>query len=595
MERRRRWLRGMVACLLVAALPAMASEKVRLDPAARPRIVNGLNTHAFPTTGALLYADGAVITDDNAATRCSGTLIGCHTFLVASHCVDGDLIASHYRVYLQHAGLAEVASITKHPDYSAASFPLADVAVVRLADWVTGIAPSPINTVDPAPLIPLDGIIVGFGQTQGGGNDYGIKRAGVVETSSCPPDLPSGASDEQMVCWAFTNPLDPPGTDSNTCNGDSGGPLFVDFGSGLTVTGVTSGGQSFNCMPNDVSFDANVYAYQAFILAALAGDTTAACGGLAPVDDPLTTVAAVDDTLDSVDTSDTFTFSVPAGANALRVALNGEDSGLFGVDLYLKNGSGAGPGNFDCKADGDSVFGACAIDHPAAGTWSMAAVRTAGVGEYQLTATTFGGTAPSCGNGTREFDEQCDGAADDGLCDGLCQPDCSCPSPSCGNGVQELGEACDGSDAAACPGACSAACQCPPPCTAGDLFDVHARIDAGKLKLRARLLNFTGTYDNADPRNGLKLELSQAGNFITLDVPANDPGWIKSKPDKGRYKWTGELAGLTRAKAVDRSERQGIWKLLVVGRDVPNAGAFDIDQPIAVRLTLDGRCTDDSF
>jgi hypothetical protein len=575
---------------------AAASERVRLDPAARPRIVNGINTHAFPTTGALLYGGGAVITDDNAATRCSGTLIGCRTFLVASHCVDGDLIASHYRVYLQHAGIAAVASITKHPDYAAATFPLSDVAVVELADWVTGIAPSAINTTaDPAPLAPIDGIIVGFGQTQGGGNDYGIKRAGVVETSSCPLDLPSGAGDADLVCWAFTNPIDPPGTDSNTCNGDSGGPLFADLGAGLTLLGVTSGGQSFNCMPDDVSFDANVYAYQSFIIGELAGDATATCGGLPPIDDPLNTVATVDDGLDSVDTSDTFGFNVPVGANALRVALNGEDNGLFDVDLYLKNGPGAGPGDFDCKADGAAVFGACTIDHPTAGSWSMAAVRTAGAGDYQLTATIFGGAAPTCGNGTREFDEQCDGAGDDALCDGLCQADCSCPSPSCGNGVQEVGEACDGADDGACPGECSAACACPPPCTVGDLFDVRARIDAGTLKIRARLLNFTGTYDDADPRDGFSLELSQGANSLTFEVPASDPGWFKSKPEKGRYKWIGALDGLTRAKLVDRTVRQGIWKFIVVGRDVPGAGAFDVDQPIAVRFTLDGRCTDDSF
>lgn len=594
-SRRHVWAGGLMLAATALAAAAGASERVRLDPAARPRIVNGITTHAFPTTGALLYAGGAVIDDDNAATRCSGTLIGCRTFLVAAHCVAGDQIASHYRVYLQHAGVAAVAGITMHPAYAESSFPLADVAIVHLADWVTGIAPSPINGVDPAPLAPLDGIIVGFGQTQGGGNDYGIKRAGVVETSPCPLGLPSGATDSELLCWAFTNPLGPPGTDSNTCNGDSGGPLFVDLGAGLVLAGVTSGGQSFNCLPNDVSFDTNVYTYQPFILGELAGDSTATCGGLPPVDDPQNAVIVVDDSLDAVDTSDTFTFTVPAGANSLRVALNGKDDGLFDVDLYVRNGAGAGPANFDCKADGGSVYGTCVIDHPAAGTWSMSAVRTAGAGQYQLTATTFGGPAPSCGNGTREFDEQCDGAADDVLCDGLCQSDCSCPAPTCGNGVRELGEACDGADADACPGECGATCACPAPCSVGDLFQVHARLDARKLKLRARLLNFSGRYDNADPRNGFAVLLSQGTTTLTVAVPGGDAGWSKSKPDKGRYKWTGSLGGLTRAKLVDRSARQGVWKLNLVGRDVPGAGDFDLDQPIAVRLTLDGRCTDDSF
>ena len=74
----------------------------------------------------------------------------------------------------------------------------------------------------------------------------------------------------------------------------------------------------------------------------------------------------------------------------------------------------------------------------------MAAERAQGAGDYQLTATIFGGPPPQCGNGVREFDETCDGAADDARCDGLCQPGCTCPPPICGNDVQEQGEACDG-------------------------------------------------------------------------------------------------------------------------------------------------------
>ena len=111
-----------------AARPVRARRARRARPAARPRIVNGLDTHGYPTAGALLYG-GA--TCDNAGTWCSGTLIGCETFLVAAHCVV-DLDPSHYLVYLQHAGLVPVASITRHPSYLDADFPLFDVAVIKL-------------------------------------------------------------------------------------------------------------------------------------------------------------------------------------------------------------------------------------------------------------------------------------------------------------------------------------------------------------------------------------------------------------------------------------------------------------------------------
>ena len=199
----RTWARlGALGALCLAAA-ASATEQVRLDPTARPRIVNGVTTHAHPTTGALLYSGGVVITEDNAATRCSGTLIGCRTFLVAAHCVDDDLLPDHYWVYLQNAGIAPVSGITLHPDSSGATFPVSDVAVLHLTDWVTGIAPTAINLVDPAPFIPAAGAIVGFGQTQGNANDYGIKRVGAVTTASCPPGLPSAANDAEVVCWNF--------------------------------------------------------------------------------------------------------------------------------------------------------------------------------------------------------------------------------------------------------------------------------------------------------------------------------------------------------------------------------------------------------
>jgi len=89
--------------------------------------------------------------------------------------------------------------------------------------------------------------------------------------------------------------------------------------------------------------------------------------------------------------------------------------------------------------------------------------------------------------------------------------------------------------------------------------------------------------------------LTQGSHTLTIAIPSGDTGWFKSKPAQGRYDWVGAANGITRIKVIDRSTQQGIWKFVIVGKNVPGAGAFDLGQPIAARLTIDDRCTDDSF
>jgi hypothetical protein len=580
----------LIGSAIAYSTGAPATERVRLPDGSRPRIVNGLTTHAYSTTAALLWSGGVPVTLDNAGLQCSGTLIGCRTLLTAAHCVQPDPSPADYLVYLQHAGVFTVATISVHP---AVLFPIADIAIVTLDEPVSGIDPTPINLVDPEPFIPLTGTIVGFGQTQGGGFDYGIKRAGSVQTTSCPSGLPNGASDTELVCWDFLSPIGPVGVDSNTCNGDSGGPLFLDLGGGETVAGVTSGGTSLDCLPTDHSYDANVSTYASFVLAQLGADSTATCGGIPPVGSVDVSVTGFDGTLTGGHPSDSYSVPVPAGTNAVRFALNGEDNGFFDVDMYVKAGPGASPIDFDCKADEAGVFGACVFNLPGAGTYSVFVNNAGGAGDYQLTVTTFGGPAPVCGDGIRDFNEACDGADDD-QCNGLCEPGCTCPPPVCGNGVRESGEACDGADALACSNDCQPDCTCVPPCQVGGLFPVRLRTPPDKLRFRATLANFLGEFDAADPRSGFVLELTQGFTTVTIDIPAGDPGWADSNPAKRKFKWKGDIGGISRVKVIDRPG-QGVIKLVVVGRDVPGASAIDDEQTVDATLTLDQQCVDQTF
>jgi len=283
-------------------------------------------------------------------------------------------------VYLENGGIFNVSKVTVRPDFDFGV--KGDVALLKLQTPVTGIAPSPINTTGHPP-VGSPGTIVGFGLSGPNASfDVGIKRAGNVVTSACTI-VPASTH----VCWTYKSPIGVPGTNSDTCAGDSGGPLFNDLGSGSVLTGVTSGGDT-NCDPTDHSFDADVFTYHDWIAQQSNGDLgTASCGGLPAAGGPGATVFAGSGTLNSAAPRQRFTVNVPVDTDRLRVALNTEPDADF--DLFIKQGGTATPTNFDCKGDSASSLEFCEVRSPAPGTWSLLAQRASGNGGFQLTATIY--------------------------------------------------------------------------------------------------------------------------------------------------------------------------------------------------------------
>ena len=559
--------------------------------AAGARIVNGLDTQGFPTTGALLYSGGGAITASNAFAQCSGTLIGCRTFLTAAHCVVDDTVASHYWVYLQNGGISTVSSVTYHPGYDT-NLSGRDVAIVKLSADVTGIDPTTINSTHDLDAlgIGLDGTIAGFGRT-GGGSDYGIKRYGAVVTADCNTAETAGESNDVLVCWDYDSSVGPAGEDSNTCNGDSGGPLFMDFSGETELVGVTSAGVSLDCLPVDHSWDASVYHNASWIGGQIGSDPTSTCGPLAPVGHPDVATFHYSGSLSLLNPSDSFTVALSGTPSVARFTLNGTDNGSFNPNFFVKEGSGASAADFDCKADGATVFGACEFTNPAAGTWSVFVERTGGAGDYQVTTTVFGGAPPVCGNDIVEFGEECDGTSD-AACDGLCTA-CSCPAPVCGNDNVEAGEECDGSSDAACPGQCQGDCSCLQPCTSGNLYGVSFRSDATRFSYKAWLFDGAAAYDGLDPRDELTLEITDAAGSVSLAIPAADAGWIRADPARRKYSWKGDgsLDGLRRVKlAYHESFGIPYWILAVKGREVTGAGTIDVNNVLDFDLGFDGTC-----
>ena len=369
-----------------------------------PRIVNGVLTSSYPNVGALLIPfDPSVPSVAKELVQCSGTMIGCDTFLTAAHCVcpfpktgaqcqgDGAPKPADYAVFLQHAGFFGISNIAVHPAYKVRS--TSDVAVVRLAAPVTGIAPSQINTVNTPPAGTV-GTIVGFGRAGGRpaeNMDFGLKRVGKVTTTTCPIGIPNTT----YVCWAFTEPLGPAGQDSGTCSGDSGGPLFIASGSGEVVAGTTSGNFYPTCLPPDVNYDNNVFNDLAWIEGQGGADLgNTSCGDMPQVGTADTAVFAASDQLSAATPDRSYAIEVPSDASLLRVALNGDDHGDSNFDLYAQSPTTSE--GYDCTSTRNSQYEFCEIPNPAPGTWKVTVTRTAGEGSFQLTATTFGTPARPC-------------------------------------------------------------------------------------------------------------------------------------------------------------------------------------------------------
>ncbi len=399
---------AVAATLALLSIGGLADAAVRADrtqsdqpgptpgPTLYPRIVNGTATSSYPAVGSLLLYDD--IAGSSLAGLCSGTLIGCRTFVTAAHCVCpeqaddaatcermGPTDPRLLRVFLQEAGLFPVAAVTINPGYHFAEG--GDVAVISLDDAATGIAPSALDTIERLPIGSV-ATIVGFGTSMGGRhapNDAGIKRQGAVKTAACSSDIAS----DGHICWAFV------GSGSNTCEGDSGGPLFADFGGGVALAGVTSGGNSLNCLAPDLGFDTDVFVNRAWILDAAGQDLgTASCAGPTAGNAPTTTVSTGGQ-LDWATPQARMTFDVPAGTTLVRIGLNGQigsatfPDGPNDFDVFVRAGSPPSADNFDCSDTNPTSFGFCEVSSPRAGTWHVLVQRAEGDGAFQLTATTF--------------------------------------------------------------------------------------------------------------------------------------------------------------------------------------------------------------
>ncbi len=167
----------------------------------------------------------------SSTSLCGGTVIAQDTVLTAAHCVDGGVTAAQVTVRVRDVTLRQATSLTVHPLWNGDFADGHDLAIVRLtAGSTNGVTPvqvgSPWNLSYYAAGTPAT--IVGHGARSWGGPSTTELRA--VDTVLHSDDW----MDDIYNPWYWFDDWNGglaigAGDSAHTaCNGDSGGPLFVD-------------------------------------------------------------------------------------------------------------------------------------------------------------------------------------------------------------------------------------------------------------------------------------------------------------------------------------------------------------------------------
>jgi len=188
------------------------------------------------------------------AGSCTGTVVTQNAIITASHCLEGRV--SYVDIYIG-ARRVRAASWHSHPNWSSSQQALEnyDVAVVLVNEPLNAPAFPILSGNDTQPVAGEEVLIAGYGRTESL-QAQGL-RAGFMTLSQVTELLIEARFDGK--------------TGSNSCNGDSGGPLFVKRGEQWYLAGDTSNGDAANCgvtEGSDVSRWANINApaNRAFIL-----------------------------------------------------------------------------------------------------------------------------------------------------------------------------------------------------------------------------------------------------------------------------------------------------------------------------------------
>jgi hypothetical protein len=234
--------------LLLAAISLVLPVVIALEARAITFGKEVLNARfEYPTVLSIWYQNSSYSEFEH---MCTGTLIEPRIVLTAAHCVlpkgiiqvgyGGDTIESGQR--------QSVSAVWKHPGFSEKAL-VNDVGLLLLE--------KPINSISPTPLIPSSALakmmknrnslleVVGWGKDQNGEDAFYLRKATVVDESSKLQKAAKWWRNDVWIAAGKYNKKEK--VYAGACNGDSGGPLFVNLNGDVAVAGVVSFGIAEEC------------------------------------------------------------------------------------------------------------------------------------------------------------------------------------------------------------------------------------------------------------------------------------------------------------------------------------------------------------